>query len=123
MAELIISFGFRFGKPREPGALVIDVRECGFGRNPYHDPALRGLRGDDPRVALDVEQTPGFDVTYAALKARVAAYPGDVYLGCTGGHHRSVYLADRLGRELGVPVAHRDYFRDKPHGVAPTLWV
>jgi len=32
-----------------------------------------------------------------------------VYLGCTGGHHRSVYLADRLAKELGVSVEHRDY--------------
>src|SRR5213592_2478593 len=119
MATSIVSFGFRFGKPRDRDALVIDVRDCGFGRNPYHNPALRSLRGDDPRVAADVEQTPSFDDAYASLKARVAAYPGDVWLGCTGGHHRSVYLADRLGRELGIPVGHRDYFRDTVQGVSP----
>jgi RNase adaptor protein for sRNA GlmZ degradation len=45
---------------------------------------------------------------YATLKRAVAMYPGPVAINCTGGKHRSVYLADRLAEELQVPVYHRD---------------
>lgn len=112
MPTLITSFGYHYGAPDTyPGhpLLVIDVR-LHFNRNPHRDRTLRHLRGDDPRIEADILKTPGFEASYAALKARVAAHPGPVWLGCTGGRHRSVYLACRLGRELGVPVQHRDYW-------------
>jgi RNase adapter protein RapZ len=112
MATRIISFGWRHhgGKPpseaRQP-YLAIDVRLI-FRRNPYHNPELRPLRGDHWRVAADIEKTAKFSEKLAALRAKVAAFNGPVYLGCTGGKHRSVYLADRIGRELGIPVTHLD---------------
>jgi RNase adaptor protein for sRNA GlmZ degradation len=52
-------------------------------------------------------------VAWETLKARVAKAvivegAGTVAIGCTGGRHRSVYLVERLGREWGVAIEHRD---------------
>ena len=109
MATFLVSFGFRHGKPHvEADALVVDVRRC-FSRNPYHDKRLRQLRGDHPLVGADVLKTPQFTEHYEALKRSVSDHPGPVYLGCTGGHHRSVYLVERLSTELGVDRLHLNY--------------
>lgn len=109
MIEKIISFGFRHEWPPEivPGVVVIDVRQ--MFRNPYRDKTLRYLRGTDPRVQEDVMRTPDFALKYDLLVKRVTA-PGVTvaYIGCTGGHHRSVFLAERIGQDLGVKVEHRD---------------
>lgn len=111
MASKIISFGFRHGKPDlNLDEIIFDVRMI-LRRNPYHDRRLRRLRGDHKDVIKDILKTPRFDKKYAELKLMVDGCDSVVYLGCTGGHHRSVYLADRLGRELGVPVEHRDYHK------------
>lgn len=111
----IISFGFRHegGGPNTgiPGVIVVDIRQ--MFRNPYHDRRLRKKRGTDPEVQKDILKTPNFHAKYAHLKEQVTVPGTEVaYIGCTGGHHRSVFLAEKLGRELGVPVEHRDY--DKP---------
>jgi UPF0042 nucleotide-binding protein len=105
----LISFGFRHGKA--PDCPLVDVRPL-FGRNPYHDKKLRKLRGDHPDVIIDIHKTPFFEANYEKLKKRVLKFDGVVGIGCTGGHHRSVYLANRLAKELGIEVEHRDY--DKP---------
>lgn len=111
MATILISFGYNKGVPEmaypayDPRALIIDVRPL-FGRNPFHNKKLRYLRGTDLAVQQDIMKTPHFAVNYAALKDRVMTHPGPVYLGCTGGHHRSVYLAQRLSEELQIPVSH-----------------
>lgn len=109
MPTLIASFGVRNGYPAgiKAGSMVLDVRHM-FSRNPYHNPKLRVLDGTHPAVAEDILKTPRFDASYDALKKEVAAFPDEVWLCCTGGRHRSVYLAERLGRELGCPVKHRD---------------
>jgi len=110
----IISFGWRYGAPQAKfgqNAIMIDVRQ-GF-RNPYNDQSLKLLTGLAEPVGEHIRQTKNFDAKYAHLKER-ASVPGTevVYLGCTGGKHRSVFLADQLGKELGVAVEHRDI--DKP---------
>jgi RNase adapter protein RapZ len=109
MATAIVSFGFRHGKeiPCQTGVLVIDVRKA-FDRNPYRDKSLRYKRGTDLDVQKDILKTPNFNKSYAQLKEKVEDFDGVVYLGCTGGHHRSVYLALRLSEELKIPVLHRD---------------
>jgi RNase adaptor protein for sRNA GlmZ degradation len=110
----IVSFGFRHegcGPNVTSGVVVIDVRQ--MFKNPHHNRKLRYLRGTDPAVQDDIRKTRNFWAKYAHLKERVTSPGTEVaYIGCTGGHHRSVYLAMELGRELGVPVEHRDI--DKP---------
>jgi len=114
MATQIVSFGFRHGDPPQNGGLlggkVVDVRTV-FNRNPYRNKALRHLRGTDEAVARDIEKTPGFAASFASLAEIARSTSGVLYLGCTGGHHRSVYLAERIGKLLGIPVSHRDISR------------
>jgi UPF0042 nucleotide-binding protein len=118
----VTSFSFRQGLPREAD-LVFDVR---FLDNPYYDPAMRELTGLDPAVGAYVAADPGYDGFFASLTGLLRPLlprydrEGKSYLtiavGCTGGRHRSVYIAEQLGRwlraeGLAVTVAHRDITR------------
>ncbi len=123
MATRILSFGFKYGTPMEAD-LVLDVR---FLDNPYFVPALKALPGTDPAVAkfvLDLPETKEFlESTRALLSYVMPKYEreGKSYLtiaiGCTGGRHRSVVLADVLARTLepvaeqSITVVHRDVLR------------
>jgi RNase adapter protein RapZ len=107
MPTIIASFGVKYGDPPQDGK-VIDVRPH-FRRNPFRDKRLRRLRGTDLEVQLDIQRTPDFKASYERLLVTVRACPEDiVYLGCTGGHHRSVYLAELIAKALGAMVYHRD---------------
>jgi len=104
----IISFGFKHDTPSAGnGVVIVDIRP--LFRNPYRDKHLRYKRGTDLEVQQDVMKTPDFHAKYAHLRQQ-ATVPGTevVCIGCHGGRHRSVFLAERLGRELGVLVEHRD---------------
>jgi UPF0042 nucleotide-binding protein len=118
----LTSFSYRNGLPREAD-LVFDVR---FLRNPHYVAALRDLNGDKPEVAAYIEGDPAFAPFFASLTGLLgpllAQYEreGKSYLtiavGCTGGRHRSVYLAERLAQWLrgegrAVTVRHRDISR------------
>lgn len=115
----VVSFGYRHGLPPQAD-VVLDVR---FLPNPYFVPELKGLPGTDPRVAgwvLAHPETQEF-LTRAGglllfLLPRYLA-EGKSYLtvavGCTGGRHRSVALAEALAQRFGaaasqVRVRHRD---------------
>ena len=119
MAIFVTSFSYRHGVPRAAD-LVFDVR---FLNNPHYEPELRRLEGRDPRVAAYIEADPSFagfiDRLTGMLQPLLPRYEqeGKSYLtiavGCTGGRHRSVAVAERLAgwlRGLGRPVsvAHRD---------------
>lgn len=123
MSIFVTSFSFRQGLPREAD-LVFDVR---FLANPYYDPALRPYSGQDPAVAdyvaADAGFAPFFDHLTAMLAGLLPRYEREgksyltIALGCTGGRHRSVFVAERLAawlRDSGraVHVAHRDISRD-----------
>ena len=115
----VTSFAYRHGIPRDAD-LIFDVR---FLDNPHYLPELRQLTGRDPAVAAHIEQDPdlapflvGF---WRLLEPLLPRYEqeGKTYLtiaiGCTGGRHRSVYVAERLAAQLGaaglrVELAHRD---------------
>ncbi len=118
-AFLVESFGFKRGMPVDAD-LVFDVRCL---PNPYWKPELREHSGLDSVVSDYLQEQPDvqemYDDIYAYLHKwlpRIAASNRSyvtVAIGCTGGHHRSVYLADRLGKELkktlkNIQVRHRD---------------
>jgi UPF0042 nucleotide-binding protein len=111
MLKKIVSFGFRHAPPPEgPGVVVVDIRR--MFRNPYRDLNLRHLRGTDAMVQREIMRTPEFLAKVGFLRAQISVPGMEIaYIGCTGGHHRSVFLAERLGMELGVPVEHRDIDR------------
>ncbi len=118
----IQSFAFKRGAPRE-AEMVMDVR---FLRNPHWVPSLRPLDGRDGAVDAYVAEDPLFwpffdrlaEMTLLLLPAyrrEGKAYFG-IGLGCTGGRHRSVALAERLAARLGaegwrVTVRHRELER------------
>lgn len=105
-AITVMSFSYRRGIPREAD-MVLDVR---FLKNPHYDPSLRDLTGLDPAVGAAIAADPdceGFLEDLATLLERVLPrqeVEGKSYLtvafGCTGGKHRSVYMAERLARWL-----------------------
>jgi len=119
----VLSFGFPKGLPREAD-LLFDMR---FLRNPHYVPALKPLTGRDPGVAEYVAEDqafPGFWQNLTALLdpllPRYVA-EGKKYLtiavGCTGGRHRSVFVAEKLAAHLAdtssihgwrVELAHRE---------------
>lgn len=115
----VMSFSYRRGLPREAD-LVFDVR---FLRNPHYEPTLKPLTGRDPAVAAFVAGDPGYRPFVDSLKALVGPLlprfdtEGKSYLtiaiGCTGGRHRSVAIAEELAgwlRDAGrsVTLSHRD---------------
>jgi len=122
MAIEVVSFGFKFGLPKDAD-LVIDVR---FLPNPHFVAGLRERTGEDPLVATYVISSPEaeeFLMHYQTLLAYVLpkyALEGKRYLrlcvGCTGGRHRSVAIANKVAeflrsRGYSPSVSHRDVSR------------
>jgi len=119
LAFSVVSFSYRHGLPREAD-LVFDVR---FLRNPHYDPALRPLTGRDPEVGNFIEADPAYAPFFATLThlllpllpsfEREGKSYVTIAVGCTGGRHRSVFVAERLAAWLGtqgrtVNIRHRD---------------
>ncbi|MEQ1532874.1 MAG: RNase adapter RapZ [Sideroxydans sp.] len=116
---LFESFGFKHGIPLDAD-LVFDVRCL---PNPHYDPLLRPLTGRDAPVIEFLEQTPlaqkMFDDVRTFIENWLPSYIADnrsyltVAIGCTGGQHRSVYLAERLAAHFNtqqqVLVRHREF--------------
>ena len=115
----VTSFAYRHGIPRDAD-LIFDVR---FLENPHYVPELRQLTGRNLAVAAHIERDPDLAPFLAGLwrllEPLLPRYEqeGKTYLtiaiGCTGGRHRSVYVAERLAAQLGgaglrVELAHRD---------------
>lgn len=115
----LVSFGFKNGLPIDSD-LVMDVR---FLPNPYYDEDLRDLRGTDKAVydyVMNQTETEDFYVRFMDLLE--FALPGyrregksslTVSIGCTGGHHRSVALVERMAKQIeadgySVNITHRD---------------
>jgi RNase adapter protein RapZ len=118
----VTSFSYRHGLPRDAD-LVFDVR---FLKNPHYVPALQPLNGRDREVGSFIESDPDFAPRFEELchwlgqllpryEAEGKSYL-TVAIGCTGGRHRSVYVAERLARCLvaegrHVALLHRDLDR------------
>lgn len=102
LSVFVTSFSFRHGLPRQAD-LVFDVR---FLTNPHYDPSLKLLTGRDKAVQDFVATDGDFDVFFEGLtnllKPLLPRYAreGKSYLtiaiGCTGGRHRSVFVAEKL---------------------------
>jgi len=119
LSVVLTSFSFKRGVPPDAD-IVFDVR---FLKNPYYDPTLRHLTGQDAAVGEHIESDPGFTSFFTSLTGLLGPLlpryleEGKHYLtiaiGCTGGRHRSVYVVKKLGAFLGgsdykVTLRHRD---------------
>jgi UPF0042 nucleotide-binding protein len=119
----IVTFGFKYGLPLEAD-LVFDVR---FLNNPYYHPDLKPLSGLDTPVREFVLGQPAagrfLELVVELLELTIPAYQAEgkarltIALGCTGGYHRSIALAEELAARLGrvestsVAVFHRELER------------
>ncbi|MDQ3587689.1 MAG: RNase adapter RapZ [Actinomycetota bacterium] len=120
LAVTFLTFGFKHGSPREAD-LLFDVR---FLPNPHYEADLRPLTGLDPEVQEYVKRTNGladfYDRLIPLLDYLLPSYEQEgkahltVGVGCTGGRHRSVVVAQRLAELYAerdrylVDVVHRD---------------
>ncbi len=116
----IISFGFKYGLPTDAD-LVFDVR---FLPNPHYVDQLKNLTGEHKEVKDYLwrwnESAVYFEKLQNLLEFSIPFYIKEgktnlvIAIGCTGGKHRSVVLADELGQALGtrfnLSVQHRDIF-------------
>lgn len=119
----ILSFGFKYGIPTDCD-LVFDVR---FLPNPYYDPELKPQTGNDEPVYQYVMSSPKatvfLDKLEDMLEFLIPNYIEEgknqlvIGIGCTGGKHRSVSIANALNKRLskleyGFKVEHRDIKKD-----------
>ena len=119
----VVSFGFKYGLPVDADM----VADCRFLPNPHWIPELAPQTGRDPAVIDYVLSQPGAtDFLEAFVRAVEVALQGygsngrhNVLLavGCTGGKHRSVVMADEMAARLGktwpgIQVTHRDLGRE-----------
>jgi RNase adapter protein RapZ len=115
----VTSFGYRYGLPADAD-MVLDVR---FLPNPHFVEELRDCNGHDPQVRDYVLESEGgrifvgklFDLMafLVPLYEKEGKSRFNIALGCTGGHHRSVVMANHLGAHFAdkgyfVNIAHRD---------------
>ncbi len=123
LSVTFMSFGFKYGPPREED-LAFDVR---FLANPHYETQLRELTGLDEAVvryiARDGRLEQLYERLFALLDFLLPQYVAEgkahmlIAIGCTGGRHRSVAIAERLAEryrdndDLDVAVAHRDIDR------------
>lgn len=105
LAIEIVAFGFKHGVPDDL-ELLFDVR---FLRNPNYEPELEPLTGTDPAVgafiAADPATAPFTERLFALIDFLLPRYADErsglkIGIGCTGGRHRSVYIASRLCKHL-----------------------
>lgn len=122
LAVTVQSFSFKRGMPRGLD-MVFDVR---FLRNPHWEPALRPLTGLEPPVAAHIQADPMMETFWAHLLGMMQdllpAFEKEgkshlsIGIGCTGGQHRSVHVAEKLGKALAeqgwqVSTRHRELSR------------
>lgn len=117
----VMSFGFKYGMPIDAD-IVMDVR---FLPNPFYIPELRPFTGLDKRVfdyVMSKEETQVFyQKLLDLLKTAIPGYIEEgkekltIAIGCTGGQHRSVSIAQQLARDLSkkypVDITHREVSR------------
>lgn len=129
MMITVLSFGFKYGIPSDSD-MVMDVR---FLPNPYYDVELRPKTGNDKEIQEFVmkypEATEFVDKLEDMVQFLIPQYISEgknqlvISIGCTGGKHRSVTLANELfkrldseDREYGLKIEHRDLTKDALRG-------
>jgi UPF0042 nucleotide-binding protein len=121
MTVTLLSFGYSFGIPYEAD-LLFDVR---FLPNPYFVEELKRLRGDDPKVAeyvLQWEETKEFlNRVQDFIRFLFPLYMRErkthltIAVGCTGGRHRSIVIANRVKEMLSGELAQKGVFLTVRH--------
>ena len=111
----LTSFGFKHGAPPKAN-IMMDVR---FLKNPFWEEELKALNGQDKAIGDYIDQDPNFAEFMGNFKRLIepllAHYEDGltIAIGCTGGHHRSVYAVEKLAQWLRalnctITIDHRD---------------
>lgn len=129
MAVSVQSFSYKRGVPRG----IDMIFDCRFLRNPYWEPRLRTRDGRDPEVMDHIAEDPRFaefvermsGLLTFLLPAHLAEGKAHLTIGfgCTGGQHRSVAVAEMMGKvlaEAGWPVSKRHRELERRADAAPT---
>lgn len=103
---LFHSFGYKYGAPVDAD-LVFDLRCL---PNPYWVPELKNYTGKDPEIIHFLQDQPLVEQMFETIRVYLSTWIPhfesgnrsylNVSLGCTGGRHRSVYMAERLGKHF-----------------------
>lgn len=116
----VVSFGFKHGAPIDAD-IIMDVR---FIDNPYYHPDLRPLTGRDPQVrdyVLSQSEARVFLAYFLPMVVTLLPFYEEegkshlsIAIGCTGGQHRSIAIAEKIGETLQeegyqVAISHRDH--------------
>ena len=130
MSLLFQSFGFKHGIPGDTD-FVFDVRCL---PNPHWDPTLRSKTGRDSAVVEFLEQHNSVESMFNSVRKFLSDWIPSfktenrayltVSIGCTGGRHRSVYIAERLNCHFStqmdnVLLRHRELSLNEPPGLIP----
>lgn len=122
MSLSVQSFSYKRGAPRGVDMMF----DCRFLRNPHWSEGLRARTGQDPTVAAFVEADPRFAAFFTQVSALIESLlPAfieegksnlTVAFGCTGGQHRSVFMAEAMSKRLAqqgwhVSIRHRELER------------
>ena len=122
MNIVVQSFGFKYGLPLDCD-MVFDVR---FLPNPFYIPELKNQCGNDQPVIDYIQEKPVTEEfekkLFALIQFLLPQYVQEgksqlmIGVGCTGGRHRSVFIANQLGKFIetcgyGVQVIHRDLIK------------
>lgn len=123
-AVTVMSFAYSKGMP-EDADLVLDMR---FLRNPHWQEGLRERDGRDPAVGAYIAGDAAYAEALERIEAQLLESLGtgpsfSVALGCTGGRHRSVHVAERIAARLRAAgfspsLMHRDLATPPPDGIA-----
>lgn len=126
LAVTVMSFGFKKGVPREVD-MVLDVR---FLKNPHWDEKLRPLTGQDKAVQDYIRSDENFSVFEKMIARNLSwllpryAHEGKSYFtiafGCTGGKHRSVFLAEIMAKEI-QSLGYQTHIRHRDKPVSPPM--
>ena len=128
---IISSFGYKHGVPNDAD-ILFDCREL---PNPFWEPSLRNLTGKDEAVIAFLDEKKDIQEAVKRMESYLDQYLAlwkrngmrrdvHIYLGCTGGQHRSVYLAERIYQRYvntyPCNLNHRELFRYQEEPYGPT---
>jgi UPF0042 nucleotide-binding protein len=113
----ILTFGYKYGVPLQRltvmrPVILADIRKV--VRNPWGVPELKGLTGQDKAVQEWIMLCKGSAWAFQQIYAGSCFGNADIFIGCTGGKHRSVAMAEMLAEKMrknvgmDVHIIHRD---------------
>lgn len=118
----ILTFGYRYKRDAPVGADIVFDARC-LKEDPAEKTKLGPLTGKDKAVEEYLCGLPDVELFTRATTYAVQSCPSGtvVAVACHSGRHRSVFIAEAVGRVLGIPVEHLDMLRSPTEDCAPDI--